>query len=348
MKTRPLKNYDSTVGIEVYDVDLNNQEELLELGRIAADQCIVFWDQKISTEKLHKIQSQWGSPSRAIIHNYVVDRRLHGRHWRDLFLNMGYVTKEIDPKMSDAVVEVSFLRDANNKPRGLFAQGELDWHFDQASIDDSPRMIGLQSISDTANSQTQFLCTYDAFESLSSDMKSTVRELVMKHRWKDGAEGFIPGVDSTQALITRYNFVPLDGLETKIYSETASGRPGMKLSLFSFDGFVGMSMTESQRLFMELWNTVLKDQYVYTQNWQDGQIVFMDQEITLHKRPTNVQHGNRRRMARVTTFLDKLYPELQPRDHVRFQGQYLTHDEFAHLVDQDRLKIFKHEQFATA
>jgi GDP-D-mannose dehydratase len=66
MKTRPLNNYDATVGVEVYDVDLENQEELLELGRLAADQCIVFWNQKISTEKLFEIQKENKSITEAV------------------------------------------------------------------------------------------------------------------------------------------------------------------------------------------------------------------------------------------------------------------------------------------
>ena len=336
MKTRPLKNYGASVGVEVYDVDLENQEELQELGRLAADQCIVFWNQRISTEKLYEIQSQWGSPARAIIHNYVLGKKIHGRHWRELFVNMGYISKEIDPTMSDSVVQVSYLRDEQNRPKGLFAQGELDWHCDQVSIDDAPRMIGLQSVSDTVNSQTQFLCTYDAWESLNSEMQSVVKELTMVHRWREGHEGLAPGLDHAQTLIAKYNNVPLDGLETKVYTKTATGRPGMKLSIHGFDGFVGMSTEESRRIFMELWNTAMNEKHVYTQNWQDGQIVFMDQEITLHKRPTNIQQGNKRKMTRVTTFLDKLYPQHRPHNYVRFKGQLLTHDEFAVFVDEDR------------
>lgn len=344
MKTKPLSNYHASVGVEVYDVDLNNPEELLELGKLAADQCIVVWNTNIPTEKLYEIQSQWGSPARAIIHNYVLGKKIQGRHWRELFVNMGYISKEIDPKMSSAVVQVSYLRDEQNRPKGLFAQGELDWHCDQVSIDDAPRMIGLQSVSDTENSQTQFLCTYDAWETLSSEIKSTVKELVMIHRWREGYEGLAPGLDHAQTMIAKYNNVPLDGLETKVYTETATGRPGMKLSIHGFDGFVGMGMEESRKLFMHLWNTVMQEKYVYTQNWQDGQIVFMDQEITLHKRPTNIQHGNKRKMARVTTFLDKLYPQHQPREYVRFKGKNVPHDEFAKLVDEDRQKSYQLEQ----
>jgi alpha-ketoglutarate-dependent taurine dioxygenase len=243
------------------------------------------------------------------------------------------------------VSRVSYQLDEKGNPEGLFPQGELDWHADQISRDDSQRIIGLHSISGSANSQTQFLCTHDAFESFSSDMRSMIKELVCKHKWRTGEEGFCPGMNQKQERALRYNSLPLDGMETRLYSETVTGRSGIKLPHHSFDGFVGMGMEESNRVIQEIENKIYQDRYVYTQDWQDGQVVFMDQEITLHKRPTNLSHGNKRVMARVITYLNYLFPEKQPTTTVRYKGEILSHDEFAALVDQDRKQTF--EQFET-
>jgi hypothetical protein len=132
-------------------------------------------------------------------------------------------------------------------------------------------------------------------------------------------------------------------METNLYSESVTGLPGIKFPSHTFDGFVGMSQEESIRLLNELKTAIYQDRYVYTQNWSDGQIVFMDQEITLHKRPTNVSDGDRRTMARVITYMNKLYPNKQPTELVRVDGKFYDHDEFAQLVDADRLRTF--EQF---
>jgi hypothetical protein len=138
--------------------------------------------------------------------------------------------------------------------------------------------------------------------------------------------------------------VPLDGMETKLYSETASGLSGMKIPSHSFDGFVGMSRVESDRLMAELKKAVYQEKYIYRQNWEDGQIVFMDQEITLHARPTNVQDGDKRTMARAITYVNYLYPTNSRATHVRYNGQIISHDELAELVDQDRRLRFEQEQ----
>jgi hypothetical protein len=142
----------------------------------------------------------------------------------------------------------------------------------------------------------------------------------------------------------KYNMVPIDGMETKLYRETVTGLPGLKIPAKTFNGFVGMSMDESVRLMTEIEKTVYQDQYVYTQDWQDGQIVFMDQEITLHRRPTNVRDGDKRTMARAITYLNYLYPDQQPCMHVRYNGKLLTHDEFANIVDIDRLEKYNQQK----
>jgi len=345
MKTRALKNYNSSVGIEVYDIDFTNNDEIIELGKLSADQCIVYINQNIPTPQLVEIMRLWGDPSRAPIHKYIVQGKLQGRHWREILLNLGLVNKSIKD-LADAASYVTYKTDSKNRPMGLFANGELDWHCDQVAIDDAPRVIGLQSISDSANSQTQFLCTHDAYESLSSDMKSIVQELIVKHVWREGDEGMSPGLRDAQSEMVHYNSVPLDGLETRLYTTTATGRPGIKLPHHSFDGFVGMDLKESQKILNELQKVIFQEKYVYTQNWQDGQLVLMDQEITLHKRPTNITAGNLRTMIRVVGYYNKIFPNIQPSEYVRFDGKLLTHDEFAKLVDESQLRKFiaKEEQ----
>jgi hypothetical protein len=342
MKTRPLRDYGASVGIEAYDIDWQSTEEIKELGRLVSSQCIVFVDDKISTEQLYKTMINWGDISHPIVTDYISKKLLTGSHWRELALNLRYITSEFPDLKSVALV--SYLKTDKDRPRGLFSNGELDWHSDQCSIDDGQRVIGLQSISDSANSQTQFLCTHDAYQSLSSDMQSMVKELICKHRWQEGV--MAPGLNQSQSLMVRYNTVPIDGLETNLYSETASGLPGMKIPSHSFDGFVGMSMDESVKLLEEIKSVVYNDKYIYTQNWQDGQIVFMDQEITLHKRPTNVTDGNRRTMARSITYVNYLYPDSahsQRRSVFRFQGSMYSEKDFIEMVDHDRHRLFEQE-----
>lgn len=340
MKIKNLSNYNSSVGIEVYDVDWNCSEEIIELGKICASQCIVFVDENIPTKTLYDSMMKWGDPSRALIHEYVLTKKIHGRHWREILLNLGYINNSIEDDIKDAVSIVSYKKGDKNKPVGIFQNGELEWHSDQCAFDDGQRIIGLQSVSDTVNSQTQFLCTHDAYESLSLDMQSLVKELIVKHKWFPNV--MAPSLNLSQETLLHYNMVPLDGMETKLYRQTSTGLPGMKIPLHTFNGFVGMTMEESNKIMEEIKKSVFKEDYVYTQNWMDGQIVFMDQEITLHKRPTNIMDGDKRTMARVISYLNKIFntEQSQRSSSIRYNGNFYNLDDFAKLVDDDRKKIF--------
>jgi alpha-ketoglutarate-dependent taurine dioxygenase len=342
MKTRALKNYDSSVGLEIYDIDLNSNEEIEALGRVVAQQNIVFIDQQIEPKRLHEIMISWGNYSKSIVHEYLHQQKLKGRHWREVTANLGYTTKHVDKNISDAVTLVTYKYDKDGKPGGLFTEGELNWHQDQGSIDDSPRVIGLMSVSDSANSQTKFLCTHDAYASMSSSLQSEIKELYVKHRWITG--NVAPGLNDRQQRVVKYNLCALDGTETRLYAESVTGLPGIKFPSYSFDGFVGMSESDSQKLYNELKKIVFKDKWVYTQDWQDGQIVFMDQEITAHCRPTNVTHGSLRTMVRTITYWDKLFPHAQPHDLIRYCGKMLTRDEIISIIDQARLQEFVEEE----
>lgn len=342
MKTRPLQNYGASVGLEAYDIDWNNQEECQELGRLCAQECVVFVDQPVPLDTLYNTMTSWGDPSRALLHEYITEKRIQGRHWREILINLGYISNEVGEEMTKAVSIVSYKKGEKNRPKGIFQNGELDWHSDQCSIDDAQRMIGLMSISDSENSQTQFMCTHDAYEGLSSDMRSMVKELVVKHKWREGL--MAPGLNKVQGLIIQYNMVPLNGMETKLYRETATGLSGMKLPSHTFDGFVGMTFEESKKVLNVLHQASFKEKYVYTHDWKDGQLVFMDQEITLHKRPTNIQDGSLRTMARTITYLNKIFPENKRTDTVRYNGKVYPIPEFVQLVDKSRKQQFEKEQ----
>ena len=97
-----------------------------------------------------------------------------------------------------------------------------------------------------------------------------------------------------------------------------------------------MSVEESQRYKSHLWGIIHKPEYVYTHDWEDGQLMCMDQNITLHARPTNIEDGNKRTLCRMISYLDKLYPGNGPAEHVLYDGKQLNHEIFAKMVDEQR------------
>ena len=322
---------------EVVDLDINDDASCRELGTIVADKCVVFLNQKLSERRLYEIQTLWGTPSRSLIEEYVCEKKLQGSHWRELLASLAATSAAVD-EFNDGMTRVSFSKNKKGKPTGLFTNGELDWHSDQQASHQKQRVIGLASLLGSRNSQTSFLCTASTYESLNHEDRSMVDELMTCWEWDGGSMSaeLIP----SQMDIVRYNMIPLNGMECPLVDQTASGRKGIKFPSHCFKGFHDMSREESLKVRDWLWDKLNQPQNIYTRNWEDGQTVFMDQNITLHARPTNVKDGDSRTMARMVSYLDKLFPNQQQNDQFQYHGKNLNREELLTLIDKQREREF--------
>lgn len=325
--------------VEVSDIDLNNNAECTELGKIVAHECVVFVDQSVSEERLHEIHMLWGQPAKAILHRYVGERLLGGKHWRNLLVNLSRASKPVDHiAHQDGMSRVSYVKNKRGKPTGLFTNGELDWHSDRQSIKDSQSVVGLMSLWGTKNSQTTFLCTAPAYDSLNHDDKSMVDELVTIWEWDGGkmSEDLLP----EQKEIIRYSAFPMPNMESHMVEQTATGRKGLRFPTHSFGRFKGMDKAESEKYRQHLWSLISKPEHIYTRDWEDGQTMFMDQNITLHARPTNIKDGDKRTLCRMISYLDRIFPDHAPLDYIDYHGTRYSHAEFAKLADDYRREEF--------
>lgn len=334
MKIKTLQN-----AVRVDDIDLHNDAACIELGKLVAHECVVYVPQAIAEQRLHDIHMLWGKPCKAILHRYVGERLIGGRHWRSLLVNLSRTSKSVDHfAHADGMSRVSFVKDKTGKPTGIFTNGELDWHSDRQSIADSQTVIGLSSLSGTENSQTTFLCTAPAYEALNHDDRTMVDELVTVWDWDGGTmcRDLLP----EQKDVIRYNAFPLPEMECPLTDQTATGRKGIRFPTHCFSRFRGMSETESAKVRQHLWSLVNRPEYIFTRDWRDGEIMFMDQSITLHARPTNIEDGNKRTLTRVISYVDRIFPEAAPLDYIDYKGQRLSHEAFAKLADARRREDF--------
>ncbi len=325
--------------VEVKDIDLNDDEHCKEIGKLVAHECVVHIKQSVTEERLHAIHMLWGQTTKSILHKYVGERLLGGKHWRNLLVNLSRASRGVDHIANqDGMTRVSFAKDKRGNPTGLFTNGELDWHSDQQSVIDSQTVIGLMSLCGTKNSQTTFLCTAPAYDALNHDDKSMVDELVTVWEWDGGkmSKDLLP----EQKEIVRYSAFPMPGMESTLTDQTATGRKGFRFPTHSFGSFKGMNKQESEKVRQHLWALIHKPEYIFTQSWEDGEIVFMDQNITLHARPTNVKDGDKRTLSRMISYLDRLFPESAPLDYIDYKGVRYTHADFAAMADDYRKAEF--------
>ena len=337
MKTIELNN-----AVQVEGIDLHDDESCRALGKLIAEKCVVFVRDSVSEARLHEIHTLWGQPYLGPMYNYIVQRKLTGPHWRRYLVSTNNISKGLGTKEKrPGMVRVSFEKNARGKPQGLFTNGSLDWHSDNQASFDRQKVVGLMSLWGSKNSQTSFLSTAKAYAAMSAQDRSMAEELYSVWAW-DGLMS--PDLIPSQQEIVKYNIAPLAGMECPLVDETNAGVKGIRFPSHSFSHFRGMGRTESLKVRDHLWAQINRPEYIYTHDWQDNEIVFMDQNITLHARPTNVQEGDRRTMCRMCSYLDRIYPDRGPADFVWFKGERISHDEFITLIDAQQAKDYTLEK----
>ena len=73
----------------------------------------------------------------------------------------------------------------------------------------------------------------------------------------------------------------------KVTVKAPNGVKGMHFPWTSIVGFKDYTQEEFEKLYNHLVEHLWQDKYVYKHSWQDGDIVWMDQIVTLHRRPGN-------------------------------------------------------------
>jgi alpha-ketoglutarate-dependent taurine dioxygenase len=289
MKTNKLPGFGS-LGVQAVELDLNtaSDNDLMELGRLVFDKLVVYVDSKcasVSPERFQYIQTRWGDAVQSDAGKRL-EERVKKEGWNKLYLETAKDMKAMRNGLEDlpGMIRVTGIKDEKGGRTGMFADGELDWHSNQQSDNDGyAPLIGLQGVQGTEGSCTQFLQTVDALNDLDSDTRSEVEQLVAIHTFEK--DRISRGTSDSQALITNLQLVPEDETEMPVIATAPNGMKGMHFPWTSIVGFKDYTSDEFYKLYDHLVAHLWQDKYVYSHQWQDGEIVWMDQIVTLHRRP---------------------------------------------------------------
>ena len=289
MKTIDIKGF-GTLGAQAVDIDLNSasDEELMELGKLVFDKLVVYVDAKcgsVSADRMQYIQTRWGEAVQSDAGKRL-EERVKKEGWTKLYLEAAKDMKKMRQGLEHlpGMIRVTGIKDEKGGRTGMFADGELDWHSNQQSDNNGyAPLIGLQAVQGTEGSCTEFLQTVDALEDLDSDTRSEVEQLIAIHEF--GYDRISRGTSESQALITNLQLVPEDGVEMPVIATAPNGMKGMHFPWTSIVGFKDYTEEEFKKLYDFLVKHLWQDKYVYSHMWKDGEIVWMDQIVTLHRRP---------------------------------------------------------------
>ncbi len=191
---------------------------------------------------------------------------------------------------------VTDIRDNRGNNTGIFPDGELKWHSNEAGNHIFAPGVALLGVQNMKGSSTGFLETATYYESVSESFRSELDDMIVIHRHKPG---MLHVKDlGNQDEMMRINMNPEDESYIPMVIQSPGGIRGMHYSINTVDGIVGMSKEESDKLFEKINKELL------THTWDhwyenDNDWMFFDNSITNHRRlgevkdrlGLRVQHG---------------------------------------------------------
>jgi alpha-ketoglutarate-dependent taurine dioxygenase len=270
-----LPNMPEPFGYQVTDIDLKtaSKAEIVELANLCKQHLVITIKKAdISKERFAMICYSWGSPHKYAEMDKFTDPETRGDLERMSFPHL------------PGLGRVTGIRDDKGNRTGMFADGQLDWHCNQSGTINPKSVVALQGVEGTHGTHTQFVEGVTAYNLLSAEDKAVVDGLVSVYGFKLDAVG--PGASAAQQAIVQMNQNPEDGFEKPLVAVSPGGHRGINFSYTTIKGFKGKTEAENAELFDWLKRQVLVDERVYTHAWDDGDVLFMDQIVTLHKRPT--------------------------------------------------------------
>ena len=200
------------------------------------------------------------------------------------------------PEELHAAVELisNIVRDG--KPIGALGAGEATWHSDM-SMYEVPATATLLYGDEIPPSggNTRFTNLYRAYEALADDLRSKIESRRSIHDAAHLATGGVrPGyeevTDKTQAPGARHPIVRV---------HPATGRKALYLGRMGTGYIEGLPVPESDALLETLWAHMTAPEFVWEQEWRQGDLIVWDNRCTAHARGS-FDPSTRRLLRRIT------------------------------------------------
>ena len=160
---------------------------------------------------------------------------------------------------------------------GIFSSGILDWHANLNGLDRADG-VALQGWCGCVDTSTSFLNTNMAYNDLSEEFKQEIEGVHCEYEY--APEVWVKGLPDTQLKMMKKESEPY---KMWLVQQNLKGVKG----IYFYTNNKCKIVTEDHTLFDRLHQHMFQDKYVYQHWWEEGDIVLMDQLLTLHKRDQN-------------------------------------------------------------
>ena len=169
----------------------------------------------------------------------------------------------------------------NGVPIGSLGAGEAVWHTDMSYLETPPKASLLYALEvPRAGGNTYFCNMYIAYEHLPASLKRRASGLQVKHDGTYNSGGYVrQGLTAVNDPVTSPGaYHPL------VVTHPETGRRALYLGRRRNAYLGGLSLVESEALLDELWSYATRDEIVWHNEWQAGDVVLWDNRCTMHRR----------------------------------------------------------------
>ena len=262
-------------GAEIRGIDLNNLDaQSFSVIQKAIDEHLVllFRGQRLDNEHLIKLGKHFGEfepPGMSII----------GKPYIDAYPDILVISNIVE----------------NGQPQGNLGAGEASWHTDM-SYRDTPISYAILNAVELPPSggDTYFSNQYLAYETLRGNLKQELAGKFINHDETYNSAGQIR---KGFKVVTDVREAP--GARHPIFRvHPRTGKKALYLGR-RFNAYViGLPVEESERLLNQLWAHASQPQFVWSQEWQMGDVLVWDNRCLVHRRDA-FDPTTRRKLHRV-------------------------------------------------
>lgn len=169
----------------------------------------------------------------------------------------------------------------NGIPIGSLGAGEAVWHTDMSYLEAPPKASLLYALEvPSAGGNTYFCNMYRAYDGLPDSLKRRISGLALKHDATYNSGGYVRqglrAMDDPALSPGAYH--PL------VVAHPETGRRALYLGRRRNAYIGGLALAESEALLDELWSYATRDEIVWHNQWQVGDVVLWDNRCTMHRR----------------------------------------------------------------
>lgn len=195
---------------------------------------------------------------------------------------------------------ITNLKGSNGHPLGGLGDGEVKWHSDQAYMANPATGAGLYAVElPGAGGRTYWANLMAAYEALPERLKRAVEGKNALYRYQKRLSMY-KGAD--QKLPEEGRKRTPDVIHPLVHVHPLSGRKALYLDPTTSIGVIGMGEAEGNALIDELAEHSVQPQFVYTHEWQVGDVLLWSNGFLMHRREPFPSTDNRL-MKRTTIHL---------------------------------------------